>query len=49
MGTVIEVGLQGEAGEGQIFEVFGAEALNTTRGLNIRWCERELSKEIKGG
>lgn len=26
-----------------------AEALNTTRGLNIRWCERELSKEIKGG
>lgn len=23
--------------------------MNTTRGLNIRWCERELSKEIKGG
>jgi len=23
MGTVIEVGLQGEVGEGQIFEVFG--------------------------
>lgn len=22
-------------------------ALNITRGLNIRWCERELSKEIK--